>query len=673
VLLNNGVGEFDATPLHYDVGDDPTGIIAGDFNGDGNVDLAVVNAGSDNVSVLLGVGDGTFGAATDFNVGNSPQMLVAGLWDGDANLDLAVTNASDDTVTVLFGDGAGAFAGAVDYNVGASPYGIATGNLDGDANADLVVSNLDNSITVLFGQGAGVFGGAVDYAAGTDPMGIVVDDFNIDGHADVAVVNNGDDTVGIYLGTGDGLGTLGAMVTYEVGDEPVGIAAGDFDEAGDANELVITNNADDTYSQITSEANDGIFDEDTSGIGIGGYWDLITFALIRPDGTWVGYGDWAGDIIWTPDVNGQYVLAVSNLYWAVDLGLTGSELGYYGTYQIDVYGMAEGALGSVHAGGDIGDSVERTGPTFTIVTGNVGIISATGDIVDTTIDVQSGSLSQLTAANFTHGLDVMVRDDIGLISGTDFAHGDIYAGQDIEEIRFAGNFSDQMVTSEIFASRHIGQIHIGGNMVKVDVRANLDGIGDLGYIDLVDIGGDLGSGSHVTGITTFQAGLGGDVRFVRVAGTVYTNEGGWVGPRTPVNVDTSSDPGVLRIVDDNGGVLTMGLSSGATASYLTLPIEGGIGVAIVNLTVNGGINLNSNGAVQIGQLDFTPGAASDSLIMAGTDRFDVYYLNQTGTANKIINSTEGSIVSAELGTAKECRRLHAGRGVPRYQGIRLWK
>src|SRR5438034_348997 len=81
-----------AAAANYGAGTNPFSVAVGDFNGDGNQDLAVANSGSANVSILLGNGDGTFGAASNFGAGGQPHSVAVGDFNGDGNQDLAVAN-----------------------------------------------------------------------------------------------------------------------------------------------------------------------------------------------------------------------------------------------------------------------------------------------------------------------------------------------------------------------------------------------------------------------------------------------------------------------------------------------------------------------------------------------------------------------------------------------------
>lgn len=156
ILLGVGDGTFTQAPLAA-AGDGPVAVAVGDFNGDGNLDLAVCDNSGNNVTILLGNGNGTFTPATGspIPVGNQPYAIVAGDFNNDGNLDLAVANYGDGTVSLLLGNGNGTFtqASGSPYAVGNGPYQIAAADFNGDGKLDLAVANLgDGTVSILLQQ-----------------------------------------------------------------------------------------------------------------------------------------------------------------------------------------------------------------------------------------------------------------------------------------------------------------------------------------------------------------------------------------------------------------------------------------------------------------------------------------------------------------------------------------
>jgi hypothetical protein len=215
----------------------PKPVVAGDFNGDGKLDLAVANTASNSVSVLPGTGNGSFGAATTFSVGGSdPEALAIGDFNRDGKLDIAVANYGSGTVSILQGNGDGSFGTATTYAVGPLPTSITVGDFNGDGKLDLAVANYSSGeVSILLGNGDGTFLASVNYATGdTGAISVAVGDFNGDGRLDLAVATVSNAYTSILLGNGNG--TFGAATLYPVGNHrtnsPNFVAIGDFNGDG---------------------------------------------------------------------------------------------------------------------------------------------------------------------------------------------------------------------------------------------------------------------------------------------------------------------------------------------------------------------------------------------------------------------------------------------------------
>ena len=100
ILLGNGDGTFTAV-VNYAVAMNPVSVAVGDFNSDGKSDLAVANFNSDRVSILLGNGDGTFADAVDYAAGGSPNSVAVADFNGDGKSDLAAANYGAGNVSIL--------------------------------------------------------------------------------------------------------------------------------------------------------------------------------------------------------------------------------------------------------------------------------------------------------------------------------------------------------------------------------------------------------------------------------------------------------------------------------------------------------------------------------------------------------------------------------------------
>jgi hypothetical protein len=340
-LVGAALAQTFATPLAYAVGSSPSGMVEGDFNGDGIPDLASANNNGNNVSILLGTGGGAFAAAVNYPAGNDPFDLAVGDFNGDGKLDLAVVNFQDGTVSILLGNGDGTFQPQVTYATGLFPYAVAVGDFNGDGNLDLVVTNgAYDTVGILLGNGDGTFQAQVTYATGTQPFGVVVGDFNGDGKLDLAVTNINDNTVSILLGNGDG--TFQAQIAYAVGANPRSVALGDFNGDGKL-DLAVVNQNDNTVSILLGNGDGSFRTQVTYPVGTGAVGAAV--------------GDFNGDGI--PD------LAVSNVNDDTVSILPGNGDGTFGAQITYATGLAPDGVvaGDFNGDGNTDLAVANTDPS----------------------------------------------------------------------------------------------------------------------------------------------------------------------------------------------------------------------------------------------------------------------------------------------------------------------
>ena len=228
LMLGTGAGTF-RMPITHSAGGSAVAMTDGDFNGDGDRDLALLTAA---VGVLLGNGRGAFLVPAYVAAGANPDSLATGDFNEDHRLDLAVANTGSNDVSVLLGRGNGAFRDAVSYGAGPTPVSIIAADVTGDGHLDVAVAGNagSNSVEVLAGNGDGTFKSAVAYSAGTTPASLAAADFNGDHKIDVAVANRGSLNVSLLLQGDDGV--LQPAVTFELGRPATDIVVGDFNGDG---------------------------------------------------------------------------------------------------------------------------------------------------------------------------------------------------------------------------------------------------------------------------------------------------------------------------------------------------------------------------------------------------------------------------------------------------------
>ncbi|MBA3913433.1 MAG: VCBS repeat-containing protein [Acidobacteriales bacterium] len=225
-------------PAIYSAGNPSIRVVSGDFNHDGNTDLAFLsNTDPGVITIRLGIGNGKFNAGQQIALSDFGASIITGDWNGDGVLDLAATVASAATneISILLGNGDGTFALQQSYDI-RTPGDMATGDVNGDGVADIVSVNVSESASVLSGVGDGTFrhAGQVDLGY-PEALSVALADMNLDGKLDMLTVNDdsfdGVSNLSILLGKGDG--TFGSpsdyATDYYAGGNP---AVADFNHDG---------------------------------------------------------------------------------------------------------------------------------------------------------------------------------------------------------------------------------------------------------------------------------------------------------------------------------------------------------------------------------------------------------------------------------------------------------
>ncbi len=205
ILFGDGTGTFNVARQDYPVGVAPVGLAVADYNNDLKPDLAVLS--DSTVYLLMSNGDRTF---TPFNPASiatrstGGTAITVGLLNADSFPDLAISNIDSDDVSVFIGNGNGTFKAAKLYNTGSAPDGIVIGDWDGDGKQDIAVVDseeiADLNVSLLFGNGDGTFQNDMRTTAQTDSIAIAAADLDGNGRLDFAVTNlSQDSTVAVLL------------------------------------------------------------------------------------------------------------------------------------------------------------------------------------------------------------------------------------------------------------------------------------------------------------------------------------------------------------------------------------------------------------------------------------------------------------------------------------------
>ncbi len=272
ILLNDGSGSF-AFPENLAVGSSPYSVVASDLNNDGYMDLTSANEGTDNISVLLNDQNGGFESAVSYSVQSGPRYHRHADLNGDGYIDLVAYNGSSGSFSVLMNDGDGTYANAVHYtnHFYTNTTRLFLADMDGDGAQDVVLMKSEVEyvnftyqvmIRIVKNLGDGVFNGNTDYTLANQRVSdFTLSDLNGDGRLDVAMTYDNNSQVRVLLRNSDGTFPSDVNSTISVVTSPQRITAADLDGDGDLDLAAAGNNGELSFML---NAGDGTFGSATS-------------------------------------------------------------------------------------------------------------------------------------------------------------------------------------------------------------------------------------------------------------------------------------------------------------------------------------------------------------------------------------------------------------------------
>ncbi|EKD29216.1 MAG: Vcbs [uncultured bacterium] len=224
-------------------GQSPVDLKVSDMDGDGDLDIVIVNSGSKNITVLINNGNIDFASQT-YTTGNSPKSIALTDINNDNLPDIIIANYNGSSISVFINLGNGSFQNQINYATGSYPRSIACGDMDKDGDIDVVVgggeSSSNDSITIFYNNGAGTFNVKENLGENKKFNGIKTCDIDGDGFPDIigsSYVNNE-----FYVLINSGSGHAFSYLTYKLSNLPCLIYNNDLDMDGDP-DLVVEYNS----------------------------------------------------------------------------------------------------------------------------------------------------------------------------------------------------------------------------------------------------------------------------------------------------------------------------------------------------------------------------------------------------------------------------------------------
>jgi|TARA_B110000881_G_scaffold198476_1_gene195288 hypothetical protein len=250
------------------VGNGPADILTTDLNLDGSLDLVTANTKNNTLSILLGIGDGTFKKTLTFSVGSEPTVIVSGDVNNDGIPDLLTNSRGSGLFTVLLGYGNGAFRRMPRVLTGRIPLAIIPADFNNDGNLDVAVTLTFNKMEIFLGSGNGLFKKEKIYPTVSRSLSGVVGDFNDDSKVDIILATHSSSSSGIRLFKGNGDGTFSKPVSFSKNLSPLILITQDMNNNG-LQDLVFSSGQGDNMYMLISRG-DGTFENEVIFSGGGG-------------------------------------------------------------------------------------------------------------------------------------------------------------------------------------------------------------------------------------------------------------------------------------------------------------------------------------------------------------------------------------------------------------------
>jgi hypothetical protein len=679
VVANGTNGSYRAFSTVSLPGVFPTGLVAGDFNRDGILDLAVVNTcgsqtpcfpqaaplGPGSVTILLGNGDGTFSVSpAQLVAGNIPYAIAAADLNGDGILDLVVANSTSNTLSVFLGNGDGTFiAATASPATGNGPMALAIADFNNDGFLDIAVANSnDNTVSILLNQNCpSVAPAACTFAPASvspsvpgAPIAIATGDLNADGFLDLVVANASANMVTVLLGNGTGAFT--AVVppqnspNFSTGSAPDGLVLADFNQDGRLD--IITSNRSGSYSLLRQAAVMGLQLTANPSTFVYGSVPILTVQLMPPPGApasptgTITLFDGSTQVTSTTlSGNGnqfQFMLPPTYFFGAGTHQLTAVYSGDTNFAPVTSNAVTETVMTSSTTT-TLSSNVTNA-PYGTSVTLTAGILAqlpapATGTVtfIDTTNSTTLGTATisnnsaQLTLTNLTAGAHAILASYQG--DGNCASSSSSILSVNITQASTTLTISESPSQAQ-FAQpvRLTASLQFSGNNPATGTITFYDGASSLGTVSVSSNSATLSISTLSVGTHAISAQYSGDSNFLSSSGNATET----ITPcSTTVTLTAGINPSVY------GSYISM--SATITPAYGSFPVEG----------VTSGQVAFYDGTTLLGtqNIEMSPALLSVQTLTAGTHTLTAQWLGNANYAPSTSNAVSQTVTQASSTTS----------------------